>query len=168
MYIWKSIRKKKKKTYRILHPDSVTHIGRSKSMSWQNTKISHDEQKQLKEATGKEKHPNHTHVGNGQDQSLRCLWWEVGFQPRVNHVVIWTCILLLLLLLLTTNWFNKKMSSYKYRKPHWGDKTILQPSYLDNGGSILYWSVRHHLYIESGSRVLSSLILAIIHILHPC
>ena len=30
-------------------------------------------------------------------------------------------------------WFNKKMSSCKYRKSHCGDKTILQPSYLHNG-----------------------------------
>ena len=30
-------------------------------------------------------------------------------------------------------WFNKKMSSYQYRKSHCGDKTILRPSYLHNG-----------------------------------
>ena len=41
--------------------------------------------------------------------------------------------------------FNKKMSSYQYRKSHCGDKTILQPSYLHNGISYtgkmtsLYW-----------------------------
>ena len=28
---------------------------------------------------------------------------------------------------------NIKMSSYQYRKSHWGDKTILWPSYLHNG-----------------------------------
>ena len=42
-------------------------------------------------------------------------------------------------------WFNKKMSSYKYRKSHCGDKTILRSSYLHNGTSYtgkmtsLYW-----------------------------
>ena len=42
-------------------------------------------------------------------------------------------------------WFNIKMSSYQYRKPHYGDKTILRPSYLHNGISYtgkmssLYW-----------------------------
>ena len=41
--------------------------------------------------------------------------------------------------------FNIKMTSYQYRKPHWGDKTILRPSYLHNGISYtgqttsLYW-----------------------------
>ena len=41
--------------------------------------------------------------------------------------------------------FNKKMSSYQYRKSHCGDKTILRPSYLRNGISYtgkttsLYW-----------------------------
>ena len=28
--------------------------------------------------------------------------------------------------------FNIKMSSYRYRKSHCGDKTILRPSYLHN------------------------------------
>ena len=42
-------------------------------------------------------------------------------------------------------WFNKKMSSYQYRKSHCGDETILRPSYLHNGISYtgktisLYW-----------------------------
>ena len=42
-------------------------------------------------------------------------------------------------------WFNIKMSSYQYTKPHCGDKTILRPSYLNNGISYtgkmtsLYW-----------------------------
>ena len=30
-------------------------------------------------------------------------------------------------------WFNIKMTSYRYRKSHCGDKTILRPSYLHNG-----------------------------------
>ena len=30
-------------------------------------------------------------------------------------------------------WFNKKMSSYQYRKYHCRDETILRPSYLHNG-----------------------------------
>ena len=30
-------------------------------------------------------------------------------------------------------WFNKKISSYQYRKSYCGDKTILRPSYLHNG-----------------------------------
>ena len=42
-------------------------------------------------------------------------------------------------------WFNIKMSSYQYRKSHYGDKTILRRSYLYNGISYtgkttsLYW-----------------------------
>ena len=46
---------------------------------------------------------------------------------------------------LPAGWFNIKMSSYQYRKSHYGDKTILRPSYLHNGISYtgkttsLYW-----------------------------
>ena len=42
-------------------------------------------------------------------------------------------------------WFNIKMSSYRHRKSHCGDKMILRPSYLHNGISYtdkmisLYW-----------------------------
>ena len=42
-------------------------------------------------------------------------------------------------------WFNKKMTSYQYRKSHCGDRTILRPSYLHNVISYtskmtsLYW-----------------------------
>ena len=42
-------------------------------------------------------------------------------------------------------WFNKKRTSYQYRKSHCGDKTILRPSYLHYGISYtgkttsLYW-----------------------------
>ena len=45
----------------------------------------------------------------------------------------------------TLDWFNIKMSSYQYKKPHCEDKTILRPSYLHNGisytgkMSLLYW-----------------------------
>ena len=45
----------------------------------------------------------------------------------------------------TGPWFNIKMPSYRYRKSHCGDKTILRPSYLHNGISYtgkktsLYW-----------------------------
>ena len=45
----------------------------------------------------------------------------------------------------TWGWFNKKMTSYLYRKSHCGDKTIIRPSYLHNGISYtskmtsLYW-----------------------------
>ena len=43
-------------------------------------------------------------------------------------------------------WYNIKMSSYQYRKSHYGDKTILRPSYPHNRisytGKIisLYWN----------------------------
>ena len=43
------------------------------------------------------------------------------------------------------HWFNKKMTSYQYRKSRCGDKTILRPPYLHNGiyytGKMpsLYW-----------------------------
>ena len=49
------------------------------------------------------------------------------------------------LLLHPGGWFNKKMSSYQYRKSLCGDKMILRPSYLHNGISYtgkmtsLYW-----------------------------
>ena len=46
--------------------------------------------------------------------------------------------------------FNIKMSSYQYRKSHCGDKMAVRSSYLHNGIS---YTVRHHLYIESGPRV---------------
>ena len=42
-------------------------------------------------------------------------------------------------------WFNIQMSSYKYRKSHCGEKTVLRSSYLHNGISYsgkmssLYW-----------------------------
>ena len=42
-------------------------------------------------------------------------------------------------------WFNIKMSSYQYRKSHWGDKTVVRSSHLHNGISYtgkmtsLYW-----------------------------
>ena len=59
--------------------------------------------------------------------------------PHTRHPI---CIKALLR---TGPWFNIKMSSYQYRKPHCGDKTILRPSYLHNGISYtgkmasLYW-----------------------------
>ena len=46
---------------------------------------------------------------------------------------------------LPEDWFNIKMSSYQYRNSHYGDETILRPSYLHNGISYtgkmtsLYW-----------------------------
>ena len=42
-------------------------------------------------------------------------------------------------------WFNIKMTSYRYRKSHCGDKTVVRSSYLHNGISYtgkmtsLYW-----------------------------
>ena len=42
-------------------------------------------------------------------------------------------------------WYNIKMPSYQYRKSHWGDKTVIISSYLQNGISdngkivFLYW-----------------------------
>ena len=45
----------------------------------------------------------------------------------------------------TGPWFNKKLSSYQYRKSHCGDKTVVKSSYLHNGISYtdkmasLYW-----------------------------
>ena len=30
-------------------------------------------------------------------------------------------------------WFNIKMQSYQFREPHFGDKTVVRPSYLHNG-----------------------------------
>ena len=43
------------------------------------------------------------------------------------------------------HWFNIEISSYQYRKPHCGDKTVIRSSYLHNGISYtdimasLYW-----------------------------
>ena len=49
------------------------------------------------------------------------------------------------------HWFNIKMSSYLYRKSHYGDKTVVRSSYLHNGISYtgkmasFYWiSLRLH------------------------
>ena len=56
-------------------------------------------------------------------------------------------------------WFNKKISSYQYRKYYCGDKTILRPSYLHNGISYtgkttsLYWVRALVTTIKSHSRV---------------
>ena len=46
-------------------------------------------------------------------------------------------------------WFNIKMSSYQYRKSHWGDKTVVRSSYLHNGIS---YTGKMASYIESGPR----------------
>ena len=48
------------------------------------------------------------------------------------------------IILTATALIRYKMSSYRYRKSHCGDKTILRPSYLHNGISYtgktsLYW-----------------------------
>ena len=54
--------------------------------------------------------------------------------------------------------FNINMPSYQYRKSHCGDKTILRPSYPKMGFPIL---VRRHIYIESGPRWLTFLVLVL-------
>ena len=41
-------------------------------------------------------------------------------------------------------WFNIKMSSYRYRKSHCGDKTVIRSSYLYNVISYTTKSVFHH------------------------
>ena len=52
-------------------------------------------------------------------------------------------------------WFDIKMSSHQYRKSHYGDKTILRPSYLhhaiSNAGkmSSLYW-IRAQINVRFG------------------
>ena len=53
---------------------------------------------------------------------------------------------------LNSIWINIKMSSYQYRKSHFGDKTVVKSSYLNNGSSYtgkttsLYWiRAQHHL-----------------------
>ena len=58
----------------------------------------------------------------------------------VLHMLL-TCIMVIN----PGGWFNIKMSSYQYRKSHYGDKMIIRPSYLHNGISYtgkmssLYW-----------------------------
>ena len=49
----------------------------------------------------------------------------------------------------TGGWFNINMSSLQYRKSHCGNKTILRPSYLQNG--ISYVAKRWHFYVIPGS-----------------
>ena len=57
-------------------------------------------------------------------------------------------------------WFNIKMSSYQYRKSHFGDKTILRPSYLHNGISYtgkmtsLYW-IRARIILQPSKYITS-------------
>ena len=73
---------------------------------------------------------------------------ELSQLAHISHeFCIRFCRVLLCLVGLSSSgpWFNKKMSSYQYRKSHCGDKTILQPSYLHNGipytgkTTSLYW-----------------------------
>ena len=65
---------------------------------------------------------------NFQRSALLALWKEIHRAPMDSGC-----------------WFNIKMSSYQFRKSHYGDKTILRPSYLHNGISYtgkttsLYW-----------------------------
>ena len=57
-------------------------------------------------------------------------------------------------------WFNIKMLSYPYRISHWGDKTILRPSYLHNEISYtgkktsLYWIRAQDISIRGSDLVL--------------
>ena len=72
-----------------------------------------------------------------KQMDIRILLFDQGFPCHNNHDMLskWC----------PGPWFNIKMSSYKYRKCHCGDKTILRPSYLHNGISYtgkmisLYW-----------------------------
>ena len=61
-------------------------------------------------------------------------------------------------------WFNKKnMSFCQYRKSHWGDKTVVRSSYLNNGISYtgkmtcLYWirALALHLRRSSSAMILT-------------
>ena len=62
----------------------------------------------------------------------------------------------------TGPWFNIKMPSYRYRKSHCGDKTVVRSSYLHNGISytvkmtFLYW-----IRAQSAKYVLDSCTLSI-------
>ena len=49
-------------------------------------------------------------------------------QNRVPIVQTYIC-----LMAYSWPWFNIKMSSYQYRKPHCGDKTVVRSSYIHNG-----------------------------------
>ena len=68
-------------------------------------------------------------------------------------------------------WFNIKMSSYQYRKSHYGDKTILRPSYLHNGISYtgktasLYWIRALECYIFHTRHVRPAFILCMIYMM---
>ena len=71
------------------------------------------------------------------------LIWEAGDTGRI--------------LIITGPWFNIKMSSYQYRKSHYGDKTIVRSSYLHNGISYtgkmtsLYWiRAKRSSYLHNG------------------
>ena len=70
-----------------------------------------------------------------------CYSWFGGGQEPGHH-----CIQLKQAHCMSTGpWFNIKMTSYQYRKSHWGDKTVVRSSYLHNGISFtgkmvsLYW-----------------------------
>ena len=63
----------------------------------------------------------------------------IGFSTTKNQKVV------LQYVMRPGPWFNIKMSSYRYRKSHCGDKTVVRSSYLHNGISYtgkmtsLYW-----------------------------
>ena len=73
-------------------------------------------------------------------------WWltSVFFVSRDIHDVFASCVQVARVYT-TGGRLNIKIPSYQYRKSHFGDKTILRPSYLHNGISYtgkmtsLYW-----------------------------
>ena len=75
----------------------------------------------------------------------KCLHMTTYLCPWVRYMWLWNVsplrttmslsIVICTLKSLAGVWLNVKMPSYQYRKSHYGNKTILRPSYFHNGFS---------------------------------
>ena len=85
--------------------------------------------------------------------SSKCIFHGITFS--INQENLFAKIIPYIFLMCPWPRFNIKMTSYQYRKSHWGEKTILRPSYLHNGISYtgktisLYWIGVHKLVMHS-------------------
>ena len=92
-------------------------------------------------------HPCSTHFVYTADDITMVYTLHFGTQQfwsekwNLTHKIL----ILFMVIFISGGRFNIKMPSYRYRKSHCGDKTILRPSYLHNGISYtgkmtsLYW-----------------------------
>ena len=86
---------------------------------------------------------------NGTNGAARVWWFGVECGVKAGKALrkdsVSNCHVASAGLFRSGPWFNIKMSSYQYRKSHFGDKTVVRSSYLQNGISYtgkmtsLYW-----------------------------